>query len=401
MTQAELWGFRAVWLIFFDFHSTPGEQPLPTGFLAFELRSNRLIHLTLTDSAPSHPPFDIDSDSLFIAYDASVMLSCFLSLGWLMPCRVLDLYAEFRCLTNGIVTPDQASFKHALAFAGLSCPGLNLCEKSIGQNLCRLPDEPDALFKKTQLHVEALLRLFERMKKEIDLPRALFRGQHARAVATMEHEGVPIDSETLKRLRRHWPAILESLIKAIDPTGEVYQGSTFKADRWRNYLLRHRIPWPHGPDGSLLLDDDTFRQAAKRHPMLVGKWHELRHTLGKMRSIKLAVGNDGRNRSSLKPYWAKTGRNQPSGSEYIFGPSAWQRNLIKPDKGRAIAYVDWKQQEFGIAAALSNDMNMKAAYRSGDPYLTFAKQAKAVPESATKESHAAERALFKECALGV
>src|SRR5262245_46554619 len=34
-----------------------------------------------------------------------------------------------------------------------------------------------------------------------------------------------------------------------------------------------------------------------------------------------------------------------------------------------IAYVDWSQQEFGIAAALSGDAAMQAAYQSGDPYL--------------------------------
>jgi DNA polymerase I-like protein with 3'-5' exonuclease and polymerase domains len=44
---------------------------------------------------------------------------------------------------------------------------------------------------------------------------------------------------------------------------------------------------------------------------------------------------------------------------------------------------------------------MEDAYRSGDPYLTFAKQAGAVPQHATKQSHKRERALFKGCTLGV
>jgi hypothetical protein len=151
----------------------------------------------------------------------------------------------------------------------------------------------------------------------------------------------------------------------------------------------------------LCLDDETFRQAAKRHPMLVGKWRELRHTLGQMRLADLAVGSDGRNRCLLSPFQSRTGRNQPSNSRFIFGPSAWLRSLIKPTEGRAIAYVDWSQQEFGIAAAFSDDPNMLAAYRSGDPYLAFAKQAGAVPQSATKQSHKKERALFKACTLGV
>ncbi len=123
---------------------------------------------------------------------------------------------------------------------------------------------------------------------------------------------------------------------------------------------------------------------AKRCPQAVGKFRELRHTLGQMRLESLAVGADGRNRCLLSPFASRTGRNQPSNSKYIFGPSNWLRSLIKPTAGNSIAYLDWSQQEFGIAAAFSHDANMLEAYRSGDPYLAFAKQAGAVPDHATK-----------------
>jgi DNA polymerase I-like protein with 3'-5' exonuclease and polymerase domains len=79
----------------------------------------------------------------------------------------------------------------------------------------------------------------------------------------------------------------------------------------------------------------------------------------------------------------------------------WLRGLIQPPPGYGIAYVDSSQQEFGIAAALSGDAAMQDAYLSGDPYLTFAKQAGAVPADATKDTHKVERDLFKTCALGV
>ena len=66
----------------------------------------------------------------------------------------------------------------------------------------------------------------------------------------------------------------------------------------------------------------------------------------------------------------------------------------------ALAYVDYSQQEFGIAAALSGDKAMQEAYQSGDPYITFAKQSGVVPDDATPETHPRERAQFKTCALG-
>ena len=86
---------------------------------------------------------------------------------------------------------------------------------------------------------------------------------------------------------------------------------------------------------------------------------------------------------------------------FIFGPAVWLRSLIKPSPGFGLAYIDWAQQEFGIAAALSKDNLMIEAYLSGDPYLEFGKQAGIVPSHATKESHRVQREQFKACVLAV
>src|SRR5262245_62418075 len=46
-------------------------------------------------------PFNCKDDELFVAYYASAEASCFDVLGWPRPRRMLDLFAEFRRLTNG------------------------------------------------------------------------------------------------------------------------------------------------------------------------------------------------------------------------------------------------------------------------------------------------------------
>ena len=125
------------------------------------------------------------------------------------------------------------------------------------------------------------------------------------------------------------------------------------------------------------------------------------NALGELRLENLAVGRDGRNRCMLSPFRSRTGRNQPSNAKFIFGPSVWLRSLIKPEPGTALAYVDWSQQEIGIAAALSGDDALQAAYLSSDPYLEFGKQAGELPADATKQSHASERERFKVCMLAV
>jgi hypothetical protein len=216
----------------------------------------------------------------------------------------------------------------------------------------------------------------------------------------MEYAGTPIDMPMLRKLRRHWAAIQDQLIERIDADYGVYEGHTFKEEKFEAYLVRAGIPWPRLDSGRLALDEDTFRQMAKAHPA-ISPLRELRSSLAELRLNDLAVGGDGHNRVILSAFRARTSRNQPSSSRYIFGPSVWIRSLIKPPPGMAIAYIDYEQQEFAIAAMLSGDPNMLAAYASGDPYLAFAKQAGAIPLDGTTKTHRGVRELYKQCVLGV
>jgi hypothetical protein len=219
------------------------------------------------------------------------------------------------------------------------------------------------------------------------------------AAAAMEHNGTPMDMPALELIRQHWQSIQGDLIADIDGSFGVYEGRTFKMDRFENLLGRLGIPWPRTETGRLSLEDDAFRQAAKAYPV-ISPLRELRSALATLRLNDLAVGQDGRNRTLLSAFRARSGRNQPSSAKYIFGPSVWLRGLIKPPPGHGVAYIDYSTQEFGIAAALSGDGAMQAAYLSGDPYLTFGKQIGALPADATKQSHEAQRQLFKICILG-
>jgi hypothetical protein len=246
----------------------------------------------------------------------------------------------------------------------------------------------------------ALAGLLEMVLPEIDLGQSVLRGRYMAAVARMERSGVPIDVPALRRLRDGWGGLRDALIRDVDARVGVFDGRAFRADRWEAYLEREGIAWPRLPSGALDLGDDTFREIARAHPD-VALVRELRHSLGRPTPEDLALGSDGRNRVPLCPFASKTGRNQPSSSRFIFGASRWLRGLIRPEAGRALAYVDWAQQEFGIAAALSGDPAMLEAYRSGDPYLALGKRAARIPAWGTRRTHGAEREAFKACVLGV
>lgn len=348
-------------------------------------------------------PFPVGEKALFVAFFASAELDCFHVLGWATPQNVLDLYTEFRCLTNGQRPAGGYGLLGALMHFGL--PTINSDEKDSMRKLVLSggpwsSEEQRSILDYCESDVFALDGLLTAISPSIDLPRGLLRGRYMKAVSCMQMNGTPIDALTLRRLIAHWPDLQDRIIAEIDQIYGVFEGRTFKADRWGGYLTKEGIPWPRLETGRLDLSDDTFRQMARVYPQ-VAAMRELRASLSEMRLLDLQVGDDARNRCLLSPFRSKTGRNQPSNTKFIFGPAVWLRSLIQPQPGWGLAYIDWCQQEFGIAAALSGDPAMKEAYRTGDPYLAFAIQAKAVPPDATKVSHEAEREQFKACVLAV
>jgi DNA polymerase I len=389
----------------FEAASRSGEHPRPVCLVAKDLISKQEWREWRDQFGPA-PPFPIGPDALFVAYYASAELGCFKALGWQNPANILDLFCEFRLRTNKTrargTPPASARLVDALTYFGLD--SLAAIEKDEMRLLILRggpwsPEERAAILDYCATDIDALERLLPAMLPRIDLPRALLRGRYMAAAAAMEWAGVPIDVPTLELLRTHWVEIQSDLIRAIDEYG-IYDDRTFKADRWAALLVEKGIPWPRLESGQLDLEDGTFREMAKSYP-IVAPYRELRSALSSLRLNDLAVGSDGRGRCILSAFRAQTGRNQPSNTKFIFGPSVWLRGLVKPPAGHGVAYIDWSQQEFGIAAALSGDQAMLEAYLSGDSYLTFAKQAGAVPPNATKKSHGAQRELFKQCVLGV
>ena len=407
-TDAATFGllFKEIWFTDFEFVSGSGANPVPVCMVARELRTGRLIRLWQDELGPT-PPFPVDDDTLFVAYFASAEIGCFLELGWPVPTRILDLYTEFSNATNGTTLPAGRGLLGALSHHGIS--SITSEQKSEERALVMgggpwTPSERVRILDYCQTDVDPMGALLERMLPGIQarrhgLPHALIRGRYMAAVARMERTGVPIDFEMLKRLRLNWGRIKLDLIAAIDEGYGVFEGSTFKAGLFAGYLVDNHIDWPRTESGRLSLDQDTFRDMAKRYPQLE-PLKELRHTLSELRLEKLAVGLDDRNRTLLSPFGASSGRNAPSTSKFIFGPSVWLRGLIKPPEGRALAYIDWKSQEVYIAAQLSADPALLEAVQTGDPYLAFAKMAGLAPPDATKESHKEIRDMCKTCVLG-
>jgi hypothetical protein len=397
--------FREVWCCDFEFSAPDGERPAVRCLVATEYHTGRTVRLWLDgEPIPHHPPFATDGNSLFVAYFASAEMGCFLSLGWPLPVRLLDLYAEFKrhiCGRDG--APGKPSLAYALDWFGLD--SLDTAEKdqmrvlATRRGVSYTDAERRELLDYCESDVKALTRLLPRLLPHIDLPRALIRGQFMQAVARVEHNGIPVDGQTLALLDEHWESLQLEMVRAVDADFGVYEGTHFRTERFDRWLRRAGIPWPRRKTGELEVNEDTFRDMALSFPA-IEPLRQLRQALSMLHLADLPVGSDGRNRCLMSPFGTITGRCAPSTSKFIFARPAWMRTLVRPEEGRALAYIDWSSQEYGIGAALSGDLAMMADYQDGDPYLGFAKRARIVPPDATKKTHRAERDTIKAVILG-
>ncbi len=421
MTSISELPFDEIWPFDFEFISRPGERPDVVCLCARELRSGRTIGLW-RDQLGKLPPYQTNHRTLFVSFVANAECACHLALGWPLPARIFDLNPIFRNLTNGLSAPEGKGLLGALRYYGLDAIGTKQqgCDARshharLAVHAGRTTVDPGVLYQRRRRLVPFVAAHIGGDRAVINLGVALYHGEFAAVSAVMEHHGPPIDMEIFQQLADEdvWRAVRDEMVPAVDAQYGVYvrrnnsSDWVFSHELWIAYLEREGIydAWPRLASGALDMRRKTFEDMTKGFPQLEAL-RQLRHARDKMRRIKLAVGHDARNRTVLWPFKSKTGRTQPKASTWIFSPAVWLRSLIKPEPGMAVAYVDYSSMEFLIAASLSDGHcgpvnNMLEMYRTGDPYLSFAKSVGAVPQTATKKSHETVRDRYKIMLLSV
>ena len=94
------------------------------------------------------------------------------------------------------------------------------------------PRERHELIDYCQGDVEALTGLLPHLTEKLDLGQALLRGRYMKSAARMEYIGIPVDVETLEQVRANWDRIKEVLIRRVDANYSVFEGNTFKVQRF-------------------------------------------------------------------------------------------------------------------------------------------------------------------------
>jgi len=197
--------FREIWLVDFEFRATEGGLPEPVCIVSKNLKSGETIRIWEDELRRlKQAPFDIGNQSILVAYYASAEIGCFLALNWDLPVNVLDLFVEFRNLTNGLNTPSGAGLLGALVWFGLDSISAN--EKESYRDLILRGDytqeEQTKIMNYCEGDVIALEKLINVMGGRLS-PQALLRGRYMKSVAVMERNGIAIDVPLYNHLKDH------------------------------------------------------------------------------------------------------------------------------------------------------------------------------------------------------
>jgi DNA polymerase I len=211
--------FNNIFVVDFEFVVNPGDHAQPVCLVFHEINSAETKWIWLEGKNPLTitPPYPMGETDLFVAYYSSAEWGCHLSLNWPLPAP--DLYPEFRLLTNGLpgVSKGLLGVCQRFGVNAISESEKKTTRTRIMQGPPYTGKEKEEIINYCESDVLETAELFKRMLPYIDVPRALFRGRYMETFATMEHNGIPVNIETLEKLKAKWVPIQEKLIS--DTTG--------------------------------------------------------------------------------------------------------------------------------------------------------------------------------------
>jgi DNA polymerase I len=444
--------YRAVIVIDFEFYTGSNHDHVrPICVSAKDLISGQKWRAWLWDDPAQMPELPTGPDVLYVSYSAPAEWSCYLAMGLELPQNILDLYAFHRVSKNGWKelrrgkTKDKATGEAKVLKAKpspLKCSLLTLMDESGLRQLAMdaeskerwraltirggpyTPEEQAGILDYCDWDVvdlELLLPVIVE-RPDFNLDVQLFLGDFTRVLAWMDYNGIPVDVPMCYRLMAAWPKILRKFAEQMeakhhynviryDPeTGrpsldEKLYAACIEREGFANIFPLTKSGKKFSTSTSKKRKEQpNLRTFALDHDRFKGML-ELVEFLNDYKNFTLPIGSDGRLRAGNAPWEQTTGRVTPRGS-HLFRMHAYFRYLIVPPPGRALAYVDLKAAEYGIGAALSGDVNMRATYvdvlegRAEKPYLVTGKKLGILPPDATSKHPGYKMCKAAELAMG-
>ena len=379
----------------FEYEVAPGNLPDVLCMMAHVLDENlqhvRTIRLWRGEFG-SIPPFDIRPNSLFVAYSAWAEMTCFKVLGWKFPKYIFDQHTAYLAASNILLphSPDEIRKKprkrlpdacRAYGIEGWERIDKDTIVKDIGEGRWAEHGR-EAVIEYCEEDVRMSVRLLRAQLRgrpgfpPADVPRVLHWSNYsAKCIALIQARGMPIDMRLWNLVQENKAAVIGELLRRFDPShgdeDPIYTPEgEWSYQRFEQWLIRAGvIAWPRLDSGKLNIDGDAFRMMYSV-PGIEGL-HALRDSLGFIVKARLPIGKDGRNRPSLFPFGTATGRNAHTKSPY--NAHAGMRGFMLFPQGAIGAYIDYRTQEVGVAAAESGDRALIDDYAGGDIYHALAR----------------------------
>ena len=280
-----------------------------------------------------------------------------------------------------------------------------------------------------------LIQMWKNLKEihgnsELYEKQALRRGDYTAFLSVLTHNGVPLDMQyldllakkkneyirtlqdgcnyispnmfkpKLKRDEKNPQAILEFKKKGLDTflAKKESEGFVFRRNKPTDGRTKKGLP----PTISTAGEDLEYYQRAlgvkssllKARQLFVEETEFLK-LIDTKETWRDRIDKKGYVHPYFSPFGSSTMRNYPPQKGF---PPLWHntmRRAVVIPKDRVMVEVDYKSQEFAIAAILSQDEGMLEAYRSGDVYVDLAKRVGAW------DSTGKTRSLFKALVLGI
>jgi DNA polymerase-1 len=387
--------FGSVVVCDFEYEVADGDLPNVLCMVAYVLDENlrhvRTIRLW-RDEFGRNPPFDVGPDTLFVAYSAWAELTCFLMLGWKFPEHIFDQHTAHLAASNTLLphNPDEKRQKprkrlpdacRAYGIEGWERIEKDVISKDIGEGNWQKYGR-EGTFEYCEEDVEKSTQLLrQQLLGRPGLPPASvphilhWSNYSSKAIAKIQARGMPIDKVLWNLVQENKAAVIKELLRQFDPShgsdDPIYtEYGGFEYARFERWLASIGVAaWSRLESGKLDLEGDAFR--LMYHVPGIEGLHALRDSLRVVAGAKLPIGHDGRNRPSLFPFGTATGRNAHRRS--LYNAHAGMRSFMVFPPDTIAVYLDWRTQEVGVAAALSDDPALLAAYRTGDVYYVLAR----------------------------
>ena len=365
--------FRQIYAIDTEFHCLDGFNPDPHCIVAYEIRSRRYIRLWKDNFAASCP-YDLGPESLIIAFAASAELRCHLSLGWPLPANLIDLFAEARLRFN-FPGPERGRSSLLETLDRFEIPHIDPEEKKRLQKLCSAPELPaemkDQVLAYCQSDVDVLGELLLRLLPDMDLARALVRGEYVKQTAVIENRGIPVAIADHGKITRNRDQIRLDLIAGSPVGPKIFKNGSFNHALFGAWLKKNEITgWETTANDTRYRIDEEYLERIVAVAPPVKPFLDLVLALKPFRKISFGVGPDDRTRSDQVPFGTVSGRNAPRGS-VLTAAKLW-RWIIEAPERLALIYCDFSNEEYAVAGFKSGDPEMIAGYALPDIYQAVA-----------------------------